>query len=373
MIKVALQSVTNCADDPGAVLRGLNHILAAQTVQSIRLCRLCVVRYGKSDSPGSAAGHPPLLRWKDATLERIESNGFLFGMFQQSDYPVFTMSIDRGERFILYTDGVSEAENGSGGYFGDTRFEEVVRDGQRKTAAELSEKMLSEIGRWRSPSTPQQDDITLVIIDVVDTAADTREELYACDTLPTPFPMSSLVAIRVLLVLVLTIVLTMVSAAVPLPQQTALVETGSRWYKGNTHTHTLNSDGDSTPDDVVRWYREHGYQFLVLTDHNFLTSVAGLNALHGADEKFLVIKGEEVTDRYEDESLHINGLDVNAVCRRRAARRSSTCCSATWTRFAGRMGSLTSIILRSAGPLPRRSCSGSVTTGYSRSSTVTRR
>jgi hypothetical protein len=27
------------------------------------------------------------------------------------------------------------------------------------------------------------------------------------------------------------------------------------WYKGNTHTHTLNSDGDSTPDEMVRWYR----------------------------------------------------------------------------------------------------------------------
>jgi hypothetical protein len=53
----------------------------------------------------------------------------------------------------------------------------------------------------------------------------------------------------------------------------------TRWYKGNTHTHTLNSDGDSTPDEVVRWYREHGYQFLVLTDHNFLTSVDALNAL----------------------------------------------------------------------------------------------
>lgn len=85
---------------------------------------------------------------------------------------------------------------------------------------------------------------------------------------------------------------------------------GARWYKGNTHTHTLNSDGDSTPDDVVRWYREHGYQFLVLTDHNFLTSVDGLNALHGASERFLVIRGEEVTDRFGDLSLHINGLDV---------------------------------------------------------------
>jgi len=125
--------------------------------------------------------------------------------------------------------------------------------------------------------------------------------------------MSALVAIRVLLVLVLTVVLTMVSAAVPLRQQAALADTAGRWYKGNTHTHTLNSDGDSTPDDVVRWYREHGYQFLVLTDHNFVTSVAGLNALHGADERFLVIRGEEVSDRYEDKPLHINGLDVNAL------------------------------------------------------------
>jgi len=84
-----------------------------------------------------------------------------------------------------------------------------------------------------------------------------------------------------------------------------------QWYKGNTHTHTLNSDGDSTPDDVVRWYREHGYRFLVLSDHNFLTSVDGLNAVHGADDQFLVIKGEEVSDRADSKPIHINGLDVS--------------------------------------------------------------
>ena len=84
----------------------------------------------------------------------------------------------------------------------------------------------------------------------------------------------------------------------------------TRWYRGNTHTHTLNSDGDSTPDEVVRWYREHGYDFVVITDHNFLTSVDGLNAVHGADEKFLVIRGEEVTDKFGDKPIHINGLNV---------------------------------------------------------------
>ena len=84
---------------------------------------------------------------------------------------------------------------------------------------------------------------------------------------------------------------------------------GPLWFKGNLHTHTLNSDGDSTPDDVVRWYREHGYNFLVLTDHNYLTSVDGLNALHGADDKFLVMKGEEVTDRLGEKPIHVNGFN----------------------------------------------------------------
>ena len=91
---------------------------------------------------------------------------------------------------------------------------------------------------------------------------------------------------------------------------TAFTQTKLRWYKGNTHTHTVNSDGDSTPDDVVKWYRENGYNFLVLTDHNFLTKVDALNALYGADKQFLIIKGEEITDRFGDKPIHINGLDL---------------------------------------------------------------
>jgi hypothetical protein len=85
------------------------------------------------------------------------------------------------------------------------------------------------------------------------------------------------------------------------------------WYKGNTHTHTTKSDGDSSPDDVVRWYKEHGYQFLVLSDHNFLTDADALNALHGADESFLVIPGEEVSDQFQGKPVHINGLNLSAL------------------------------------------------------------
>jgi hypothetical protein len=115
---------------------------------------------------------------------------------------------------------------------------------------------------------------------------------------------------RALLPLACILTLTTIAAT---RSQTPQPTSGGRWYKGNTHTHTVNSDGDSTPDEVVRWYREHGYQFLVLTDHNYLTRVDGLNTVHGADEKFLVIQGEEVTSTASKKPVHVNGLGVESL------------------------------------------------------------
>ena len=99
----------------------------------------------------------------------------------------------------------------------------------------------------------------------------------------------------------------------PLALAAQSVAPAARWYKGNTHTHTINSDGDSSPDDVVKWYKEHGYRFVVLTDHNMLTSVDGLNALLGLDERFLVIRGEEITDQFGSKPIHVNGLDPSRL------------------------------------------------------------
>ena len=119
---------------------------------------------------------------------------------------------------------------------------------------------------------------------------------------------------------VCSVALLLLAAAAKSPSaQISPQATQARWFKGNTHTHTLNSDGDSTPDEVVRWYREHGYQFLVLTDHNYLTSVDGLNALHGAADKFLVIRGEEVTSTANAKAVHVNGLNLDALVKQSTA------------------------------------------------------
>lgn len=75
---------------------------------------------------------------------------------------------------------------------------------------------------------------------------------------------------------------------------------GERWYRGNTHTHTTNSDGNVPPADVARWYRDHGYDFVVITDHEFITDVGPLNAEFGGAGKFLVLPGEEITQQVAD-------------------------------------------------------------------------
>lgn len=85
------------------------------------------------------------------------------------------------------------------------------------------------------------------------------------------------------------------------------------WYKGNLHTHTLNSDGDSSPLEVATWYREQGYRFLVLSDHNYLTEAAQFNPIIGAKEKFLLVQGEEVTARFANKHVHVNAIDLKEL------------------------------------------------------------
>ena len=93
---------------------------------------------------------------------------------------------------------------------------------------------------------------------------------------------------------------------------------GMHWLKGNTHAHTTMSDGDSPPEVVARWYKKHGYQFLVLSDHNIFTDPKTLSDL--VDSTFLLIPGEEVTALYErkpdvKKPVHVNGLNIPGLIK----------------------------------------------------------
>lgn len=167
MIKVAVQSVLSCAHEPAEVLRRLNHILSGQMRGQFVSAAYLWLDTEIGRGLYSAAGHPPLLRWREGRLGRIESNGTLIGVRPDSDYPALEMPLNQGDRFLLYTDGVVEPENGAGESFGDGKLAQVVGENQSSPPSELSEKLLSEIRRWQPASVTQQDDITLIVIDVL--------------------------------------------------------------------------------------------------------------------------------------------------------------------------------------------------------------
>lgn len=100
----------------------------------------------------------------------------------------------------------------------------------------------------------------------------------------------------------------------------ATADAQGKWFRGNTHTHTLNSDGDSPPDSAARWYRDHGYQFLFITDHEKQTDPGPLNQKFGVPGKFMLIAGQELTQRVVDSThyrklrqAHVNALGAREV------------------------------------------------------------
>ncbi len=170
MIKVATQAVNGCANDPAQVLRSVGSILNKNVRGQLVTAAYLWMDMAARTATYSAAGHPPLLRWRngDNTFTRIESNGLLFGIDGVVEYPVCQFPVLAGDRFLLYTDGVTEPENQAGQQFGDTRLEQLMRDHKSRDVFELSELLPAEIRAWQPAHVTQQDDITLILVDVLE-------------------------------------------------------------------------------------------------------------------------------------------------------------------------------------------------------------
>jgi len=84
-------------------------------------------------------------------------------------------------------------------------------------------------------------------------------------------------------------------------------EAEGKWYKGNLHTHTTNSDGSWSPERVAAEYKSNGYDFLFVTDHRKVTDVSGLS-----EDGFLVLCGEELDGGRSEvgQSYHLVALNL---------------------------------------------------------------
>jgi phosphoserine phosphatase RsbU/P len=111
------------------------------------------------------AGHPPpLLLRSDGTVHRLDQGGPVLGMIEDADYQEGELPLRPGDRLVLYTDGVIEAE-GRMGELGEKRLRAALRGMRGLAAADAARAVLDRAVEFADGG-PLQDDATVVVVDV---------------------------------------------------------------------------------------------------------------------------------------------------------------------------------------------------------------
>jgi sigma-B regulation protein RsbU (phosphoserine phosphatase) len=109
------------------------------------------------------AGHTaPILARADGTVLRLENGGALLGVFKHWTFQQDTLQLEKGDRLVLFTDGITELKNDTEEEFGEDRLEQLVRRHRRAGASDLKDLLISEVANFSNGAF--QDDVTVVVV-----------------------------------------------------------------------------------------------------------------------------------------------------------------------------------------------------------------
>ena len=114
----------------------------------------------------ASAGHwEPILVPREGNARRLASGGLPIGLFPDSEYSEESVQLNPGERVYLYTDGILDAESGTGEHFGMQRLLDRLERSRDRSVAEGLDLLLVELEAWTG-STDLQDDISVLALEV---------------------------------------------------------------------------------------------------------------------------------------------------------------------------------------------------------------
>ena len=111
----------------------------------------------------NAGQNPPLLRRRDGTIERLAGTGIALGMFEGSTYDAVTTTVNHGDLLVLYSDGVTEAENPAGEPFEEAGLERLVAARGGDAPAVLAPAILHAV-EGHARDSRFTDDLTVLIL-----------------------------------------------------------------------------------------------------------------------------------------------------------------------------------------------------------------
>jgi len=124
----------------------------------------CLLDRGGRLSYINAGQCAPILLSHDSKYEYLEATSVPVGLLPQADFAVEQRQLAPGDRLVLYTDGVTEAQNARNEFFGRKRLREIAVSHASESGAVLHQAILGAVNAFVD-SAPQADDITLVVIE----------------------------------------------------------------------------------------------------------------------------------------------------------------------------------------------------------------
>lgn len=168
MLQVALTAQHDHASQPGKVLSGLNRALCGKFQTNFVTAAYMFVDLRKRMLLYAGAGHPPMLMWSrsSAAVQEVCENGLVLGQFPQATYDSIEVQAGAGDRCLLYTDGIVEAQSPSSEEFGIDRLKEFLKSNSSLAGGPFAEKLLERLARWCAHDNGEShsDDITLLTV-----------------------------------------------------------------------------------------------------------------------------------------------------------------------------------------------------------------
>ncbi|HTS24384.1 MAG TPA: SpoIIE family protein phosphatase [Bryobacteraceae bacterium] len=165
LLQGALITATEHASALGHRMERLNQFLLDRTGgEKYATVFYCLLDCGGRFSYTNAAHCPPLLLRPGGALSSLEATGMPVGLMDGAEFPVAEERLFPGDKVVIYSDGVTEAQNISGDFFGKKRLREIVEARVRESCVAIHDAIQEGVSAF-TDGAPQSDDITVLVLE----------------------------------------------------------------------------------------------------------------------------------------------------------------------------------------------------------------
>lgn len=166
MFKIAFSLQKTNADNPKLLIENINKILYGHCENNFITAAYVFINTEEQVIYYTNAGHPPIFLWNvnAQKLTPLSTKGIGVGLHASPEYQMLSHKIEKGDRIIMYTDGILEARHESGEMYEESRLIKAITENSNLKAGEIMDHIVEEVDKW---SEIQDDDLTMAVIDII--------------------------------------------------------------------------------------------------------------------------------------------------------------------------------------------------------------